>query len=110
MQIRDHRGKRVKAYSVFGLSPALPRQQCLEIRSAAVRTMPRPLRVTVLLLVLIFPGLLDLPRYLVPELLRRGLCPTCGYPLPKRVNADGCSVCPECGSAWRPQRRTGGTE
>lgn len=29
-------------------------------------------------------------------------CATCGYPLGQiNAAADGCTVCPECGSAWR---------
>lgn len=38
----------------------------------------------------------------IEALLREGLCPSCGYEI-KTVppQADGCSVCPECGAAWR---------
>jgi hypothetical protein len=32
----------------------------------------------------------------------RSVCPICIYPLASiPVEADGCSVCPECGAAWR---------
>jgi hypothetical protein len=34
--------------------------------------------------------------------LREGLCPSCVYPL-KDISPqqDGCTVCPECGAAWK---------
>ncbi len=35
--------------------------------------------------------------------LEHSLCPSCGYTLTGiPLHADGCAVCPECGSAWRP--------
>lgn len=38
-----------------------------------------------------------------------GLCPSCAYDL-RRVEAaaDGCTVCPECGGAWRRRDEAGG--
>lgn len=34
--------------------------------------------------------------------LDAGRCPSCAYPLPPgRAESDGCTICPECGSAWR---------
>ena len=36
------------------------------------------------------------------QLLRRGLCPCCAFELGTiQHEADGCTVCPECGAAWR---------
>ena len=33
---------------------------------------------------------------------RRWLCPSCRFPLCDMLQeADGCTVCPECGAAWR---------
>ncbi len=33
---------------------------------------------------------------------RRGVCAACGYSLAElEPEADGCRVCPECGSAWK---------
>lgn len=38
----------------------------------------------------------------VDEVLAAGKCPVCSQCLPTgAVEADGCTVCPECGSAWR---------
>lgn len=35
-------------------------------------------------------------------LLASGLCPSCGYGIVGvRCEPDGCTVCPECGAAWR---------
>ncbi len=35
-------------------------------------------------------------------LLRAGLCAGCGYSICElQPEADGCTVCPECGGAWR---------
>ena len=35
-------------------------------------------------------------------LFRTRCCPGCGFDLvPSPVEADGCTVCPECGAAWR---------
>jgi len=41
----------------------------------------------------------------VPVSLEHDCCPSCGYeltglPLDKEIN-DGCTICPECGAAWR---------
>lgn len=34
--------------------------------------------------------------------LSHGRCPSCGYDLrPQPAHPDGCTVCPECGAAWR---------
>jgi hypothetical protein len=41
---------------------------------------------------------------LVAAPLAEGRCPGCGYELegvPREAD-DGCTVCPECGAAWRP--------
>jgi hypothetical protein len=38
----------------------------------------------------------------VSAMLGGGRCPSCAYPLPLgRAEPDGCTTCPECGSAWR---------
>lgn len=38
-------------------------------------------------------------------LLHEAICPTCGYDLfGAEPEADGCTVCPECGAAWRASR------
>lgn len=102
MHIRDHRRKRVKANSIFGLKPILPRETRREIHADAVRDMPPVVRICRRLVVILFFGRLDLPRYFVPAILRRGFCPSCGYPLGERLENDGCRVCSECGGAWRP--------
>lgn len=35
-------------------------------------------------------------------LLAHGYCPSCGYRIDDfRPEPDGCTVCPECGAAWR---------
>lgn len=37
--------------------------------------------------------------------LSEGRCPSCRYPIDTLdAEADGCTVCPECGSAWRVWR------
>jgi hypothetical protein len=45
----------------------------------------------------------DRPGWWVAEELRRlGRCPSCAYKLTSLpVEADGCTVCSECGAAWR---------
>lgn len=36
------------------------------------------------------------------NLLSRSLCPSCGYHLQGLApDPDGCTICPECGAAWR---------
>jgi len=36
------------------------------------------------------------------HLFRTRCCPACGFDLvPSPVESDGCTVCPECGAAWR---------
>jgi len=38
------------------------------------------------------------------SLIRATACPSCGYSLRDVTpEADGCTVCPECGAAWRLQ-------
>lgn len=49
-------------------------------------------------------------RFLIPELaraaLRRGKCASCSYPLADLQPAtDWCTVCPECGAAWKLNAR-----
>lgn len=39
----------------------------------------------------------------VPIAIAHGRCPACLYPLPAAAEADGCVLCPECGSAWSPE-------
>jgi len=44
-----------------------------------------------------------------PRLLRSEYCPSCGYSLAEvPPEPDGCSVCPECGAAWRRADRISG--
>lgn len=39
--------------------------------------------------------------YRARQIARRGRCPACGYDLAGlRASDDGCTTCPECGSAW----------
>jgi hypothetical protein len=39
---------------------------------------------------------------IVEAVVREGHCGACGYPLPTAAaEHDGCTVCPECGAAWR---------
>ena len=46
-----------------------------------------------------------LPRRLAGVYLRAGFCASCGQDLTGLPRAeDGCTVCPECGAAWRVQR------
>ena len=41
-------------------------------------------------------------RMWAPFYLSLGRCASCGYDLSHHhPEADGCSVCPECGAAWR---------
>ncbi len=45
-------------------------------------------------------------RYVIPHAIRRTLlsrlCPACEFSLRDlQSHADGCTVCPECGAAWR---------
>lgn len=36
------------------------------------------------------------------EMLRRGKCVSCRYPIADlKQDSDGCTICPECGSAWK---------
>jgi len=44
-------------------------------------------------------------------LLASGLCPSCGYGIVGvRCEADGCTVCPECGAAWRMEHGPDGRD
>lgn len=46
------------------------------------------------------------PERVIAALLFVGHCPRCGYGLRAcGIDADGCTVCPECGAAWRVGRR-----
>lgn len=45
-------------------------------------------------------------KMLIPELahamLRRGQCASCSYPIADlNPTPDGCTICPECGAAWK---------
>lgn len=62
------------------------------------------------LLGVIFSGVVLMPLMLIRRgstavlecLILIGVCPQCGYDLGSlRPEADGCTVCPECGAAWR---------
>jgi hypothetical protein len=45
------------------------------------------------------------PRF-AQNLVRRGLCASCGYPLRSITpEPDGIRTCPECGSAWKMEER-----
>lgn len=49
-------------------------------------------------------------RALLDALVREGYCPGCGYHLRELpVEADGCTVCPECGAAWKLSATTDAT-
>jgi hypothetical protein len=38
----------------------------------------------------------------IRAMTRAGLCPSCAYKIDELVpEPDGCTVCPECGAAWR---------
>lgn len=40
------------------------------------------------------------------EILRRGACVSCKYPIADlNPDSDGCTVCPECGAAWKLNAR-----
>ena len=42
------------------------------------------------------------PQHAIDAMLRVRLCPSCGYSLYEcESESDGCTVCPECGAAWR---------
>ena len=42
------------------------------------------------------------PKHARRAMLRSGLCPACAYKLDGvEPDADACTVCPECGAAWR---------
>lgn len=42
------------------------------------------------------------PQRAVLAMTRAGVCASCGYLLSGcEAEADGCTVCPECGAAWR---------
>jgi hypothetical protein len=43
------------------------------------------------------------PTLFTLAMLRRSRCPRCGYRLDRCAPdpADGCTICPECGAAWR---------
>ncbi len=46
-------------------------------------------------------------RRALAECLNRAVCASCGYSLASLARAeDGCTVCPECGAAWKlPEQR-----
>lgn len=42
------------------------------------------------------------PRYAIEAMTHAGLCASCGYRINSlQPDSDGCTVCPECGAAWR---------
>jgi len=42
------------------------------------------------------------PKHAVAAMTRAGLCPACAYNINEiQPDPDGCTVCPECGAAWR---------
>lgn len=42
------------------------------------------------------------PQEVAAELLRLGRCPSCAFLLTSTApQPDGCTVCPECGAAWK---------
>lgn len=60
----------------------------------------------------VFPGMLfgiemarfgwRSPQHAIDAMIRVRLCPSCGYSLYEcEPKPDGCTVCPECGAAWR---------
>ena len=55
------------------------------------------------LLIVLGVGAVGRPRSIVVDALRiRSLCPVCVYDLAgSPIAGDGCTVCPECGAAWR---------
>jgi hypothetical protein len=89
----------IAALEFLGRSRGAPR--------GSVATFDAPL--ISLLFVVGLMALLVLGRYLfkrlaVAELLRDGLCPACTYEiLDLPLAPDRCTVCPECGAAWRLQ-------
>ncbi|HRQ72705.1 MAG TPA: hypothetical protein PLU35_06730 [Phycisphaerales bacterium] len=45
-------------------------------------------------------------RLYIHQVVRAGFCPSCDYPIGEiDASADGMLECPECGSAWRADRR-----
>lgn len=48
------------------------------------------------------------PTATLRALTRAGLCASCGYKIDDiEPDADGCTVCPECGGAWRLRSKDG---
>lgn len=76
---------------------------------ATAGSIPAPVRVGVIafLLVVLVPFAVVRHRRRWPsrrakELTQRRMCGACGYSLLRLVEAsDGCTVCPECGAAWK---------
>ncbi len=51
------------------------------------------------------------PSCLIPRRLAAGECGACAYPISTLPpEADGCTVCPECGAAWELEDETGEKE
>ena len=47
---------------------------------------------------------------IVAAVLRAGHCAACGYAMPQdAVEEGGCTICPECGAAWRLPLLSGGS-
>ena len=67
--------------------------------------------ISIACLVAIVPALISFrahPARVIPRRLAAGKCGACAYPLRKLPRElDGCTVCPECGAAWKLR---GGTE
>lgn len=62
--------------------------------------------ISLLLVYVLKPAKRRLPnvphRIRVAAFVRRGLCAQCGYPICGTTEeTDGCTVCPECGAAWK---------
>lgn len=42
------------------------------------------------------------PQHAKAAMFRAGLCPACVYQISEvPVDAEGCTICPECGAAWK---------
>ena len=68
--------------------------------------------ISVACLVAIVPALISFrmhPARVIPRRLAAGRCGACAYPLRELPREpDGCTVCPECGAAWKLEEATEG--